>query len=253
MPPTPAQLKQTDNEELIVRFQFNPKTITVSHSAPLKDIGVQKSKKNEIGTDTTKAGSKDSNLTQQQILEKLGKTTIKFSELYFDGTDQYGNNVLKNCGTLLGWSYATEYSKAMPPGGTEAPDQVPELEFSWQDFQLGYLAQKPVLVYLTQVDVKYERFTSSGEPIRATVSITLQPTSINPLGTNPTSGGLPGRSGHMVITGETLAGIAVAEYGTPASWRELAEINGIDDPLRIRPGSTLYTPGQGELAGTGQA
>jgi hypothetical protein len=249
MPPAPAQLKQADNEALIVRFQFNPKVISVSHSAPLKDIGVQKSKKNEIGTDTTKAGSKDSNLTQQQILEKLGKTTIKLSDLVFDGTDQYGKDVLENCGTLMGWSYATEYSKAMPPGGTEAPDQVPELQFSWQDFKLGYLADSPVLVYLTQADVKYERFTSGGLPIRATVSITLQPTSINPVGTNPTSGGLPGRSGHMVITGETLAGIAVAEYGTPASWRNLAEINNLDDPLRMRPGATLYVPGKAELTG----
>src|SRR5580692_9101658 len=102
---TSAELKQSDNPDLIVRFQFNPKTISVSHTAPLRDLGaLQNSEKNPLGTDTT-SDAKDSNLTQQQILEKLGKTTIKLPELVFDGTDRYENDVRKNCGTLLGWSY----------------------------------------------------------------------------------------------------------------------------------------------------
>jgi nucleoid-associated protein YgaU len=175
------------------------------------------------------------------------------SELIFDGTDDEGQSVLYNCGMLLGWSYATEQSNAAPEGSTEPPNQVPELDFSWGQFKLGYLADSPVQVYLTRADVKYERFSSQGVPIRATVSIDLQPTSPNPLGTNPTSGGLPGRTGHMVISGETLAGIAVAEYGSPATWRDLAEINNLDDPLRIRAGSTLYVPGKAELAIASQA
>ena len=248
---TSAQLKQSDKPDIMVNFQFNPKTISIGHSAPLKDIGLKKSRKSDAGSDTT-SSAKDSNLTQQQILEKLGKTTIKLSELTFDGTDDDGKTVLENCGTLLGWSYATQYSNGAPESSTEPPDQVPELEFSWGEFKLGHLAESPVIVYMTQADVKYERFTSSGMPIRATVTITLQPTATDPLGTNPTSGGLPGRSGHMVISGETLAGIAVAEYGSPASWRDLAEINDLDDPLRLRAGATLYVPGKAELTGARQ-
>jgi nucleoid-associated protein YgaU len=30
-------------------------------------------------------------------------------------------------------------------------------------------------------------------------------------------------------------------------WRKIAEINGITDPGRVRPGTTVYLPGPGEL------
>jgi nucleoid-associated protein YgaU len=64
---------------------------------------------------------------------------------------------------------------------------------------------------------------------------------------NPTSGGQPGRRTHTVGQGETLQSIATANYGTPALWRRIAEVNGIDDPTRVRPGTTVYLPNGDEL------
>ena len=43
-------------------------------------------------------------------------------------------------------------------------------------------------------------------------------------------------------TGDSLASVAYAEYGDPTAWRAVARFNGIDDPLRCRPGTRLLLP-----------
>ena len=48
--------------------------------------------------------------------------------------------------------------------------------------------------------------------------------------------------------GDSLAVIAYREYGNPALWRPLADVNGIDDPMRVRPGRTIFLPTADELA-----
>jgi nucleoid-associated protein YgaU len=64
---------------------------------------------------------------------------------------------------------------------------------------------------------------------------------------NPTSGSLTARRTHVLLEGETLAGVAYAEYGDPAMWRPLAEANDIDDPHRLTPGRTVLLPSAEEL------
>jgi nucleoid-associated protein YgaU len=61
-------------------------------------------------------------------------------------------------------------------------------------------------------------------------------------GTNPTSGGLATRRTHAVIEGDTLASVAFEQYKDPNKWRALAEVNGIDDPMRLAPGTVLIVP-----------
>jgi nucleoid-associated protein YgaU len=41
---------------------------------------------------------------------------------------------------------------------------------------------------------------------------------------------------------ETLDFIASQEYGQASHWRHIAEANGIDDPMRVRPGTVLALP-----------
>jgi nucleoid-associated protein YgaU len=36
-------------------------------------------------------------------------------------------------------------------------------------------------------------------------------------------------------------------YGSAQRWRDIAAANGIDDPFRVRPGTTLYLPSQAEV------
>jgi nucleoid-associated protein YgaU len=56
---------------------------------------------------------------------------------------------------------------------------------------------------------------------------------------------------HTVVAGDTLASVAFRQYGDPAMWRPLAAFNGIDDPLRVRPGATLFVPALEELPRSG--
>ncbi|MBH1939184.1 LysM peptidoglycan-binding domain-containing protein [Streptomyces sp. AV19] len=46
---------------------------------------------------------------------------------------------------------------------------------------------------------------------------------------------------HVVIGSESLAAIA-GQLGNPSGWREIAELNGIDDPTRVCPGRLLMLP-----------
>ena len=68
-----------------------------------------------------------------------------------------------------------------------------------------------------------------------------------PFRQNPTSGSQDVRRVHRTVAGDTLASVAYAEYGDPASWRALAAFNGIDDPLRVRTGTMLMLPAAAEL------
>jgi phage tail-like protein len=98
-------------------------------------------------------------------------------------------------------------------------------------------------VVCKQVNTTFTRFTRAGVPSRATISITLEEAAQAQEKTNPTSGSPPGGRVHTVIEGESLPAVAASAYGTPGAWRDVAEHNGIDDPLRLRNGSPLYLPG----------
>jgi nucleoid-associated protein YgaU len=100
---------------------------------------------------------------------------------------------------------------------------------------------------LTSVTVNYERFDPYGIPIYATADLTMKDYTEPLPYTNPTSGGLPGRTKHVVTAGENVVRIAQQNYGSPNAWRALAEANDLDDPLRVKPGKLLYLPGPGEL------
>ncbi len=94
---------------------------------------------------------------------------------------------------------------------------------------------------------KYTLFTADGTPIRATCSVSLEEMPGDPLGQNPTSGALAARALHTVVVGDSLASIAYGEYGDPTLWRPLAAFNGIDDPMRLSRGRSLFVPAVDEL------
>jgi nucleoid-associated protein YgaU len=105
--------------------------------------------------------------------------------------------------------------------------------------------------YIASVNVKYTLFTPGGLPIRGSATVSLEeiPTTEPPPGQNPTSGALSTHRVHTVLTGDTLASIAWREYGDPAMWRTIATTNGIDDPMRLRAGSSLLIPAADALHG----
>lgn len=100
---------------------------------------------------------------------------------------------------------------------------------------------------VTSVTAKYTMFTTQGVPTRAVCTLALQAVSDVGIRQNPTSGGIRAVRSHTVVGGDSLASIATNEFGRPAPWRAIAEINGIDDPMRLVVGRQLVLPGVDEI------
>jgi hypothetical protein len=109
-------------------------------------------------------------------------------------------------------------------------------------FSMGQFNFQCVLVDASQ---RFTMFRRDGTPVRSTISVRFQEfvridieiehgLFIGP----PTL--------HNVVRSETASAIAATVLGDPARWREVADANGIDDPLNIAPGLTLKVPHGGQ-------
>lgn len=92
--------------------------------------------------------------------------------------------------------------------------------------------------------VGFTYFSNEGLPLRANVDLTLEQfePDANWGPQNPTSGTPTPNRTHQVRVGDTLDRIAAKYYGDSTKWRDIADANGIDDPLAIAPGRLLAIP-----------
>jgi LysM repeat protein len=97
-------------------------------------------------------------------------------------------------------------------------------------------------VILKKVEVAYTRFNADGDPVRAKVNLTLELHEKPPEPQNPTSHSPEGGRVHVTSAGDSLPRIAQSTYADPSAWRDIASANGIDDPLRVRNGRSLFLP-----------
>ena len=114
---------------------------------------------------------------------------------------------------------------------TKAP---PRLLFSWGRFQFRCV--------LESVTERFTLFHSDGSPGRAYLDVELR--EYGPLAPGPqgSGGALPGRT-RSVSPGETLAQIAHEVLGSPTRWRDLADLNSLQNPRKIA-GLLLKLPAQ---------
>jgi nucleoid-associated protein YgaU len=222
----PASLRCTTLPNIgFVYFDFNPKEITMARTAQRRSMPSPQTG----GT--------------QQATPKSEPSKITINEITLEGMD-----TKLRCDTLLTWAspdagFLGQLLSVV--AGKNLKTQPPELTFQWGPPMVGFM----YTVVMQQVSIKYVRFTSAGIPVRAKVNLSLieVPTLLGSLPQNPTSGGLVGRRAHTVGHGESLQSIATANYGNPGAWRRIAEVNGIQDPTRVRPGDTVYLPNPQEL------
>jgi nucleoid-associated protein YgaU len=222
----PASLRCTTLPNIgLVYFDFNPTEITMS-------------RRSQGGSTPTPGAGGASQPTQT-----VKGAEISVKNLIFEGMDTKWR-----CDTLLTWmspdaGFLGQLLSAIK--GQNLKTQPPELTFQWGPPMIGFM----YTVTLGSVEVVYNRFTSAGIPVRAKVGLTMKevPSLLGTLPQNPTSGGLTGRRAHTVGHGESLQSIATANYGNPQAWRRIAEVNGIKDPTRVRPGTTVYLPNADEL------
>jgi nucleoid-associated protein YgaU len=186
------------------------------------------------------------NVTRNRTAARAGGTA-EFSgtnamtlttQLFFDDFASADGDVTPKINTLLSWTHATEDSVGK---GKPCP---PLVSFRWG----GNQQLDTFSGYLKSVVVNYTVFRKDGTPVQAKVDITIegQPKDIGTQ--NPTSHAVNSRRVHTMIEGDTLQSVAYVELGKPAYWRAIAELNGIDDPLRLSAGTVLLIPSLADAA-----
>ncbi|MEN8582294.1 hypothetical protein ABFP37_06270 [Burkholderia sp. RS01] len=199
-----------------IDFQFNPKELTMGKSA-------------SWARQTAKANGKAG------APQYKGPMPSKLAlEMFFDASGKQDDAVVQRVEKLFACCAPTDASLKQNKGSP------PWVLFRWGKLT-GFLA------YVSSVQVKYTLFTAAGLPVRATCTVTLEEISGDPPKQNPSSGGLVPRRLHVLVEGDTLAGIAYREYGDASLWRAVAAANGIDDPMRLRPGNSVMLPAVDEL------
>lgn len=100
---------------------------------------------------------------------------------------------------------------------------------------------------ITSANVTFTYFSNEGLPLRANVELSLEQyeSDANWGPQNPTSGTPNPKRTHQVQVGDTLDRIAGKYFGDPTRWRDIATLNGIADPLELKPGRLLSIPERG--------
>ena len=160
------------------------------------------------------------------------------TQLFFDDFASAKGDVTPRITTLLGWTKPTPSSR---DAGRPAP---PFVKFVWG----GNPQLSNFRGFLKQVQVNYTLFRKDGTPVLAKVDVTIEGEAEQFGNQNPTSHAANSRRTHSVVEGETLQSVAYAELGRPAYWRAIAQLNGIDDPLRVRAGTVLLIPSVADAA-----
>jgi nucleoid-associated protein YgaU len=164
-----------------------------------------------------------------------GASSGTFSlSLFFDTTSD-GQPVTNYTGKLL---KLMEVDTKLP-GSSDATQNArpPWVVFHWGDLH----SFKAVITSLT---LNFTYFSSTGVPLRAKVDLQLlqyqEELAFGPQ--NPTSGTPYPHATHRVQPGETLDRIAAIHFGDSTKWRRIADNNGIEDPLALKPGTLLAIP-----------
>lgn len=114
----------------------------------------------------------------------------------------------------------------------------PVLLFTW-----GQLNFRCVL---DNVNQRFTMFMNDGIPVRATLSVTFK--EFQPVEIEIRRGLFIGPpTVQNLAQGQTLSGIASESLGDPGAWREIADLNSIDNPRKIEPGTPLIIPSQKQL------
>ncbi len=155
------------------------------------------------------------------------------TNLFFDAYSEARGDVTPKITTLLNWMKPTRSSTSSPDGRASPP----LVQFKWKNPQLDQIRG-----FLTSSTVRYTLFRTDGTPIRAEVAITITAQANETPPPNPTSHAAHSRRIHQVIEGDTLQSVAYRELGKATYWRSIAELNDIDDPMRLPAGTMLLIP-----------
>src|SRR6266540_3163280 len=160
-PPQTGSTAKPGDHMYDIKFQFNPKELSLAKNTKWK----RESQQNAKGSGTPDfKGSDPSKLAL---------------EMFIDATDSMDDHVVKTVERLFSLCVAVEETrktKASPP---------------WVIFSWGSVVGFPS--YVASVTAKYTLFTPGGMPVRAVCTVNLEEISGEHSGQNPTSGALAAR------------------------------------------------------------
>lgn len=152
--------------------------------------------------------------------------------LYYDLTENLGQLSEEDRGRTTVRADTDKIASLLKVDGSQ--HKPPTIEFIWGD-----LAYKGVL---TSLNREFTYFGIEGNPLRAKLDLTIS-SGENAVGDMDSPKESPDRTKHrMVVEGTSLWKLAWEEYGDCEKWREIAEFNGLMNPLDIRPGQMLRLP-----------
>ena len=197
-----------------LKFMYNPETVQLTKQVEFKEHQVQ-------GGDS---GQKE---WTHGVSRKL-----KVSKIYFDTYERKEN---------VRTAYIDKLERLIHYD--EELHRPPRLVFVWGQFMAENDDYNSCQWYLKQVDITYTLFLADGTPVRAEVQMELiEATSVKEQLTKKPKSSPDHAKVYTVQRGDTLQHIAWKEYDDPSEWRRIAEANGIDDPLSLKPGTKLLVP-----------
>jgi nucleoid-associated protein YgaU len=210
---TPFAKRRGDRYERLLPIQalFNPESYTISKSVtwspPQSAAG---------------GGSQTQRKVNAPILSFGGGDSRQLSlELFFDVT-----NPLQ--GIL---DVREETNEIVRLTRIERDEEQPRVcEIAWGQAPVG--SDLPFIGVITSLTQRFTQFRPEGNPVRATLSLTLKEfldPKLDKLRTDPEL------TTYQVKGGETLSGIAAKVYRDPSRWRAIAQANSIDDPRHLDP------------------
>jgi len=227
--PSPGQasliIEWGPGERQVVDLQYNPTEIVLEKNVHIAEIAIP-------------------GLTAPLQQFVRGDAETLRLELFFDTSDQGMGATAVSVATLTDQIYGL--SRIVP--NQHAP---PIVTFVWgSDFpgnelppELGNQRRNSFTGVVTNIRQTFTLWSSGGVPVRAKLSLTLreyaalqdQLASLNLASPNKTHS-------YVLARGDTLALVASKFYFDPASWRQIARTNRIDDPRRLKPGTALTIP-----------
>jgi hypothetical protein len=206
---SPAKLTNlATNED--VRFMFNPYEYSISKQNSWE-------KKSVIGQNIPE-------VTFQQGGAQTLSLTLHFDSS-LDGSD------VRNYTNPLWKMMLVDTTAENPRSGKSAP---PPVAFQW-----GRLYFKAIITSMTQ---KFTLFAADGTPTRAQVDISLEQfvdnTNFPAQTPGATGGGQNAPRSTTYTQGERLDNVSASSGGS-GNYRDVAEQNNIDNPLKVRNGQSL--------------
>lgn len=183
---------------------FNPESYSITNGASLQ--GERQSK----NTKTKNASSKDNT----SVVMNISRRTLSFTLFY----DTYNLNQKKD-----GYKSVRSYTKLItdlinhPVGCTDkTTNRVLNIcQFSWGEFIFTGV--------FTSIDEKYEMFTNDGIPVRASLTVKMTEYVDNVSDVKEVV-----EIDNSLL--ENLSSMAALQYNDPTKWREIAKVNGINNP-----------------------